>query len=202
MIDLSLDILDGVVLLTGLIAFLSWTVYLAMHARTSDPLIKEINQHFPESINTGKALLLLIAGLAVLILGAELLIMGAVNVAKAFGLSDLIIGLTIIAVGTSLPELAASIMSIIKKEADIAIGNIIGSNIFNILAVLGIPVLIHPGSFDSSVLTRDFSIMFMLSLILGVVIYKYKKFDRALGLILLSIFLAYQSWLFTHSGGV
>ncbi|NNE38598.1 MAG: calcium/sodium antiporter, partial [Gammaproteobacteria bacterium] len=116
------------------------------------------------------------------------------------GISDLVIGLTIIAVGTSLPELAASIMSIIKNEADMAIGNIIGSNIFNMLAVLSIPVLIHPDNFTNEVITRDFVIMTSLSLLLGWIIFAHKKFHRIYGFILMACFLGYQSWLFTTSG--
>ena len=197
MADLYLGRVDAIVLMVGLALFLWWTVFLARHTKPSDPLAKEINKHIPADDNVGKSVILLIAGLFVLFLGAEVLVNGAIEIAKAYGLSDLIIGLTIIAVGTSLPELAASIMSIIKKEADLAIGNIIGSNIFNMLAVLGIPVIIHPVRFEYDVLTRDFSVMFGLSLLLGFIIFAYKKFDRICGISLLLIFLGYQTWLIT-----
>ncbi|MGK0296581.1 MAG: cation:H+ antiporter [Gammaproteobacteria bacterium] len=202
MIDLNLSRLDAFILLSGLIAFIFWSIYMAKQSRAPDPLIIETEHQTPKTYSKIKSIVMLILGLITLLLGAEILVTGAINVAKAFGISDVVIGLTIIAVGTSLPELAASISSIIKNEADIAIGNIIGSNIFNIFAVLSIPVLIHPDSFVSEVLTRDVSIMFILSFILGWIIFKRKKFDRPAGLILLSIFLGYQSWLFTHSTGV
>jgi cation:H+ antiporter len=199
MLDQHLGRVDAAVLLAGLAVFLSWTVYTAKHTRKTDPLIREIQEQIPEAGSAGKSVMLLIGGLAILFLGAEILVSGAVEVAKAFGISDLVIGLTVIAVGTSLPELAASMMSVFKNEADLAIGNIIGSNIFNILAVLGIPVLIHPDSFESQVLTRDMTIMFALSLILGWIIYYHKTFNRAHGLLLLCAFLGYQSWLLASS---
>jgi cation:H+ antiporter len=201
MIDLYLSRIDALILLLGLITFIFWTIYMAKQSQEPDPLIIDIEHQIPITSSKSKSIVMLIVGLATLLLGAKILVTGAIDVAKAFGISDIVIGLTIIAVGTSLPELAASITSIIKNEADIAIGNIIGSNIFNILAVLSIPVLIHPDEFVSAVLTRDMSIMFILSLMLGWILFIRKKFDRPVGLILLSIFLGYQSWLFTHSTG-
>jgi cation:H+ antiporter len=198
MVDLHISRLDGFALLTGMAGFLAWTIYVAKNTRPTDPLIKEVKLHLPESAGAGRSVTLFLIGFAILIMGAELLVTGAVKVARAYGISDLVIGLTIIAVGTSLPELAASIMSILKKETDLAIGNIIGSNIFNMLAVLGIPVLILPVDFESVVLTRDFSVMLGLSLFLGWIIFIYKKYDRLHGIILLSVFLGYQSWLFNR----
>lgn len=133
--------------------------------------------------------------------GADLLVRGAVFIAESYGVSDLVIGLTIIAIGTSLPELAASIASILKKEADIAIGNIIGSNMFNILAVLGIPALINPDYFASEVLTRDYPAMMGLSLLLGAMIFisSKGKLVRTEGAILLACFIGYQYILFSQT---
>jgi len=130
----------------------------------------------------------------ILLVGAELLVRGAVFIAKGFGLSDLVIGLTIIAIGTSLPELAASIMSVAKKEADIAIGNIIGSNMFNMLMVLGVPVLINPTIVEAEVLTRDISVMILLTLMMGWMVFIRGRgtFDRFEGGILLICFISYQ----------
>ena len=129
------------------------------------------------------------------------MVRGAVYIAEYYGMSDLVIGLTIVAIGTSLPELAASITSIIKKEADIAIGNIIGSNMFNILAVLGIPTLINPGYFAGDVLSRDYPTMLGLTLLLGAMIFisSKGKLVRVEGAILLSCFIAYQYVLFSQS---
>ena len=113
------------------------------------------------------------------------------------GVSELIIGLTIVAIGTSLPELAASIMSALKNEHDLAIGNILGSNVFNILAVLAMPGLIMPAAIDSELLQRDFSIMILLFVLLFA-FSKYVKagrIGRIAGSILLLIYIAYNSLL-------
>jgi len=140
----------------------------------SDPLEKEFEQEIPK-ISTPKALLWFTLGLVVLIISSRGLVWGSVNIAKAAGISDLVIGLTIVAIGTSLPELAASIISALKKEHDIAIGNIIGSNMFNILVVLGIPGLISPHIIDPAVLNRDFPLMIGLSVVLFLMAYGFKK---------------------------
>jgi cation:H+ antiporter len=199
--DYSLDRLDAIILLLALAGFLAWTVYQARNPKHKDPYLEEISEHVAErEIRPWVSVLLLVGGLLILIAGAEVLVRGAVTFAQSMGISDLVIGLTIIAVGTSLPELAASIVSIIKNEADMAIGNIIGSNIFNMLDVLGIPVLIHPDGFAKEVITRDFVIMISLSLLLGWIIFTHKKFHRIYGFILLACFLGYQSWLFNASG--
>jgi cation:H+ antiporter len=115
------------------------------------------------------------------------------------GISDLVIGLTVVALGTSLPELAASVMSVIRHEHDIALGNIIGSNIFNLLAVLGLPGLINPVSIDSAVLTRDYPVLMGLTLALFVMAYGFRgpgRINRIEGAILVLAFCAYQTLLY------
>lgn len=196
MLDHYLGRVDATILLLALAGALIWLTYTSRNIPANDALAIEIELELPAQLSKRKAILLLIAGLLLLLAGAEILLMGAVAIAKSFGISDLVIGLTIIAVGTSLPELAASILSVIKNEADIAIGNIIGSNLFNMLAVLGVPVLIHPGGFGTEVLTRDFSIMLALTLLMGGIIFLRKKFNRLDGCFLLCSFIGYQSWLF------
>ena len=200
MLDLYLDRIDAAILLLGLVSFLVWTVYMAKNTKASDPIVKEIEQELPKAVSTPKSLMLLIGGLIVLFLGAKVLIDGAINVAQSYGISDLVIGLTIVAVGTSLPELAATILAIYKDEADLAIGNIIGSNIFNILAVLGFPVLINPDVFDNEVLIRDIPLMFGLSLVLGGMILIFKKINRISAIFLLTVFIGYQVHLFSLTG--
>jgi cation:H+ antiporter len=201
MLDHYLGRMDAAILLLVLAGTLFWLTYTSRHAPLNDALAVEIAQQLSAQISKGKALLLLIVGLLLLLAGAEILLLGAVEIAKSFGISDLVIGLTIIAVGTSLPELAASIISVIKNEADIAIGNIIGSNLFNMLAVLGVPVLIHPGGFGTEVLTRDFSVMLALTLLMGGIIFLRKKFNRLDGCFLLCCFVSYQIWLFLKAAG-
>ena len=125
---------------------------------------------------------------------------GAVYIAQGLGVSDLVIGLTVVAVGTSLPELASSLMAIKKGEHDIALGNIIGSNLFNTLAVVGIAALIEPMAVDPVVLTRDYTLMFGLTvalLVLGIGIKKAGRINRLEGALLLAVFFGYTGYLIT-----
>ncbi len=197
--DLDLSRADGAVLLLGLVAGITLIVYMARSVRDSDdPLISESDREYRIGMGQGRATLYLLMGLVLLLGGAELLVRGAVSVAHAFGISDLVIGLTIVAVGTSLPELATCVASIIKREADIAIGNIIGSNMFNMLAVLGVPALLRPDSFGASAIARDYPVMLGLSLLMGMMLFlnRYGRISRPEGLLLLLCFCSYQFWLF------
>lgn len=199
LIDLDLSLLDGALLLLGLIVSIVMIVHMAHRIRdTDDPLIAESDLEYKKRMPQGRAVLYLIVGLALLLGGAELLVRGAVDIAQAMGVSDLVIGLTIVAVGTSLPELAASVTSVIKREADIAIGNIIGSNMFNMLAVLGVPALLGPDRFHANVIARDFPVMLALSLLMGLMLFLNKRgrIGRPEGLLLLLCFFSYQGWLF------
>ena len=201
LLDGVLSRLDGGILILCLIAALCWIIHLARTSSASDPLASEFEHEFEEeeTISIGKSWLLLVIGLGLLLGGAELLVRGAVDIAVAFGVSDLVIGLTIVAIGTSLPELAASITSVIKNEADIAVGNIIGSNMFNMLMVLGVPALIQPAELDSDVLLRDFPVMIFLTLLMGWMVFVHGrgKFDRPEGGFLFLCFIGYQYWLFS-----
>ncbi len=202
MLDGQLSRGDAVILLVALVVSIGWIVWLAKKTAPTDPLLDEFTQELNEPADPTKiAVIKLLAGLVLLLAGADLLVRGAVFIAEHYGVSDLVIGLTIVAIGTSLPELAASIASIIKKEADIAIGNIIGSNMFNILAVLGIPALINPDSFAREVLTRDYPAMLGLSILLGIMIFVSSKgkLVRTEGALLLICFMGYQYVLFSSS---
>ena len=142
----------------------------------------------------------LVFGLILLIASSRLLVWGAVGVANSFGVSDLIIGLTIVALGTSLPELAASVMAARKGEHDIAIGNVVGSNMFNLLAVIGIAVIIAPmNSIPLEVLQRDWTIMLLLTIALFVMAYGFKgrngRINRVEGTILILCYVAYNTYL-------
>jgi cation:H+ antiporter len=172
-LDNHLGQLDGIILITGVFAMTYWMIRQAKKQR-NDPLEQEFEQEIPK-ISTAKAILWLAVGMVLLIVSSRGLVWGSVNIAKAAGISDLVIGLTIVAVGTSLPELAASVVSALKKEHDIAIGNIIGSNMFNMLVVFGIPGLISPHVIDSSILTRDFPFMIGLAIVLFLMAYGFKK---------------------------
>ena len=203
MLDGYLSRIDAALLLMALVIFISAIVWIARHSRRDDPLQAEFDRETAATATPATALLKLLGGLILLLAGAELLIRGAVYIAESFGVSELVIGLTIVAIGTSLPELAASIASIIKKEADIAIGNIIGSNMFNMLAVLGIPGLINPDYFEQAVLLRDFPAMIGLSLLLGIMVFitGTGKLLRLEGAILFLCFVGYQCILFWQVTG-
>jgi cation:H+ antiporter len=201
--DQNLSHPDAVFLLAGLVAAILSVIVLSKKSAKTDPLLSEfeseLSEKSPEKSDIGKSIFLFFLGLGLLLGGAYLLVECAVLVAKHFGLSDLVIGLTIIAIGTSLPELAASITAVKKDEADIAIGNVIGSNMFNMLAVIGIPGMIHATDFDSIVLHRDFPIMIGMTLLMGYMVFirGAGKFDRAEGSVLFLGFIAYQYWLFS-----
>jgi len=205
MIDGHLSRLDASILLVSLVITLGWIIWMAKQSSASDPLTSEFAHEFSDEAGKadplGKAFAKLLFGLIVLLIGAELLVRGGIFIAEYFGVPDLVIGLTIVAIGTSLPELAASIVSLKKGEADIAVGNIIGSNMFNMLAVLSIPALINPDSFLPEVLSRDFPAMILLSLLLGIMVFASSKgkLTRLEGGILLFCFITYQYVLFSQS---
>ncbi|MES9824224.1 MAG: calcium/sodium antiporter [Candidatus Thiodiazotropha endolucinida] len=196
--DGELNQLDGVILLVTLVAVLGWMIYTAKTG-AADPIAGEFDAEIPHDIPTQKAIVLLLAGLIFLLLSSRLLVWGASNVASALGVSDVIIGLTIVAIGTSLPELAASITSALKGEDDLAIGNVIGSNLYNLLAVLSIPGLVTPGAYSPEVLERDLPVMMVLTIFLffmGHGLGKQGRINRLEGLLLLLCFIGYQSLLF------
>ncbi len=196
-IDQHLGRIDGIILLAGLIAMILWMIQMGKKQKR-DIMEKEFEDEIPH-ITTPKAILWFSVGLVLLIVSSRGLVWGSVNIAKAAGISDLVIGLTIVAIGTSLPELAATIVSALKKEADLAIGNIIGSNMFNILAVFSIPGLMSPLTLDNAVLERDFPFMIGLSIALFIMAYGFKgegRINRYEGGLLLGAYIAYMTVLY------
>ncbi|MGD2082090.1 MAG: calcium/sodium antiporter [Chromatiales bacterium] len=202
MADTALGRVDGLILLCGLALVLTGMVRIGIRERDSDPMLAEYAAEIPEHMPPRKATFWVIAGLGILLLSSRLLVWGAVNVAAAFGVSDLVIGLTIVAVGTSLPELAAAVAAALKNEHDIAIGNVIGSNMYNLLAVLSVPALIAPGPFEPDALHRDMPMMIALTVALFVMAYGFRgpgRINRLEGAILVLIFVAYQGVLLLDS---
>ena len=199
-VDGELGLIDGYLLLAGMACFVGWMVYLGKQSKDGDPIEQEFDEEIPDPLPIGKALFWVFVGLIVLLIGARAVVWGAVSIAQSFGVSDLIIGLTIVAIGTSLPELATTIMSAKKGEDDIAIGNIIGSNMFNLLGVLGIPAVIHPTIFESSVLIRDMPVMIVLTIALYIMakgsIGKLGQINRYEGGALLTAYFSYLGLLF------
>jgi cation:H+ antiporter len=198
MLDLELSRMDATILLITLAGFIYWILRIAQRTPMTDPLTGEFEQELAQIMSLKKSVVFFLVGLILMLAGAELLVRCSVVVARSFGISDLVIGLTIIAVGTSLPELAASLMSVVKKEADIAVGNVIGSNMFNMLAVIGVPVLIHPSVIGNEALLRDFPVMIVMTLLMGWMVFMRGpgRFDRIEGGVLLLCFIFYQYWLF------
>ena len=203
LLDGTLGRLDGAILLAGMGAMLVWITRLARKAQSqSDPMNEEFAEEIPTDLGMQKAVFWLVVGALLLLVSSKILVWGAVSIAYKLGVSDLVIGLTIVALGTSLPELAASVMSAIKGEHDIAIGNIIGSNIFNLLAVLGLPGLIHPAVIDSEVLTRDYPIMFILILLMFAMAYGFRgpgRINRLEGAIMVAAYAGYQTLLYFNT---
>lgn len=199
--DHTLGRADSVLLLAGFAALLAVTVRLALQGRgavPADPMAREYRAGLPPGRHLQAALLWLAAGLVLLLVASRLLVWSAVAVAQWWGLSDLVIGLTVVAVGTSLPELAATVAAALKDQPDIAIGNVVGSNTFNTLAVIGVAGVIHPGPFDPVVLTRDFPVMIGLSLALFAMAYGFGRpgrINRVEGALLLAAYAAYVALL-------
>jgi cation:H+ antiporter len=200
LLDGTLGRLDGIILLTGMALVMTWLIRVGLTTQTAeDPMTDEYADEMPVDMGMGRAALWLIVGGLCLLGSSRLLVWGAVSIAESMGISDLVIGLTVVALGTSLPELAATVMSALKNEHDIALGNVIGSNIFNLLAVLGLPGLINPEAIDTEVLTRDFPVMVGLTLALFVMAYGFRgpgRINRFEGTLLLAGFCGYQTLLY------
>ncbi|MGF1644362.1 MAG: calcium/sodium antiporter [Thiotrichales bacterium] len=205
LIDGTLSRMDGLLLLATLFGYMGWVTHSALQQR-NDVVVAEFAEEIPEEMPLGKSVLWTIIGLLVLLASSRLLVWGAVEIATALGVSDLVIGLTIVAIGTSLPELAASITSARKGEPDLAIGNIIGSNLFNLLGVLGIPGVLSPLALPEQVNTRDYPVMLGLTIALFALAYGWGRGTPQIGrigaLMLLIVFVGYQITLFVSASPV
>ncbi len=190
---------EGVVLLAGLMAYL-WLM-VAVSKRASSRVVAEFTefQERERQAPHGESRLtdvgLVLIGLAVLAGGAHLLVTAAVYFARALGVSDLMIGLTVVAIGTSLPELATSVVAAWRREADIALGNIVGSNIFNVLAILGTTALLHPLVVEREMYGLEIPVMMALSLLLPLFGWTQLRVDRWEGAVLLSVYVGFTAWL-------
>ncbi|MFG0589261.1 calcium/sodium antiporter [Acinetobacter sp. YQ_14] len=189
---------DAIIMLLMLVLYMGWTIWQGMRNQ-SDVLSHEFDHQLQEKeVPLKTSIFQLIFGLIVLVISSRLLVWGSVEIAQAFGVSELIIGLTVVAVGTSLPELASSIAAARKGELDIAIGNVIGSNMFNTLAVVGLAGIIHPTIVPPEVLQRDMVVMGTLTLSLLLFTLSFKgqgRIGRVKGSIWLFSFVAYTCYL-------
>ncbi|MFU2058008.1 calcium/sodium antiporter [Avibacterium volantium] len=198
--DATISRLDAMILLAVFTLYMGWTIWQGTR-HSGDSLEQDISDELKEKsqMPLKTAVLWLVIGLALLMASSQLLVWGAVNIATYLGVSDLIIGLTIVAIGTSLPELAASIIAARKNELDLAVGNIIGSNLFNALAVVGIAGAISPIQATPEVFSRDMLVMIALTGLLFLFGYGFKRksgrINRVEGLALFLCYVAYNSLL-------
>lgn len=188
LLDGTLGFIEGLIFIILLIAYTVVNILLSL--KENKEIEKEFEEGLKSRLNIPLATLFIIVGLVFLFFGADLFLKGAISLAKMFNVSDAIIGLTIVAVGTSLPELFTSIVATIKKESDIAVGNVVGSNIFNILSILGISAIIVPIS-SSQISIFDLGAMLAAALILLPLSYTGFRISRLEGLLLLIGYFAY-----------
>jgi len=199
-LDGQLSRVDGALLVAGLLAFFVWVVKNSRRMGSDGLVVSEAVRDLPADITRARALTYLALGFAVLLLGAELLVSGAENLAQRFGLSDLVIGLTVVAIGTSLPELAVSVVSAFRGEPELAVGNVVGSNVFNLLAVIGAAGLVGPGPVDPGIVRFHLPVMLAFTCALLLLAYNplgKPGMGRWLGSLLLIGFFAYQGLLLT-----
>ena len=193
-LDTLLSRVDGLVLLTGLIIVMIWLTRLGFRSSESDPIKAEYEAEIPLHVNMRMAIFWLVIGLAALLVGAELLVDAAINIAQALGVTELVIGIVLVALATSLPELAVSMVSALKGEYGLALGTIVGSNIFNLLAVIGIAAVIEPAKLPQSVLSLHIFVLVAFTLALFAMTYDYDgkgHISRLEGGALLAAYLAF-----------
>jgi len=196
-LDTYLSRMDGLVMLTGLVIVMVWLTRIGMRSTANDPISRDFEAEIPTDVSMKMAIVWLIVGLGTLLVGAELLVNGAIGIATQLGVSEVVIGILVVALGTSLPELAVSLASALKGEYGLAIGNIVGSNIFNLLAVVGIAATIEPSALPPTVLSLHIFVMVAFTLVLFAMTYDYderSELSRLEGLALLAAFLAYDSY--------
>lgn len=192
MINGTLTRTDGMILIGGLLLFLASMAFRMVVSTRNDPNTEALLAEIPEGMPTQAAVTWTIIGLIVLPVSAQMLVEGAIAMAVEIGVSEAVIGLTVVALGTSLPELAAAIASALKKEDDLAIGNILGSNLFNLLGVLGIAALIHPMTIEPLLIWRDLPVMAGIFVVLAIAAYTSKRVGRGEAAVLLAAYVIYQ----------
>ena len=201
-LDTYLSRVDGLVLLTGLVIVMVWLTRLGLRSAQTDPLLVDYDAEIPKDVSTVMAVVWLAVGLGMLLVGAEFVVDGAIAIARELGVSEIVIGITLVALGTSVPELAVSIVSAIKGEFGLAIGNVVGSNIFNLLAVVGVAATIDPAPLAPSVLSLHIFVMSAFTLVLFAMTYEYDgqgRINRVEGVALLIAFVSYVTYVITQN---
>ncbi len=199
---------DGALLSICLLGYLGWMAHQGVSERReratlADPLQTEFEAEIPSDMSMPRAIGWLGVGLVALLFGSRSLVWGAVQVAESLGVPELVVGLSVVAFGTSLPEVAASVVAARKGEHDIAVGNVVGSNMFNLLGVLALPGLIDPGPVDRHVVERDVPVMVGATLLLVIFAHGFGR-ERVLrrwhGAVLVLGYLLYVGWLYVRRG--
>jgi cation:H+ antiporter len=201
-LDSYLGRVDGLVLLAGLVIVMIWLVRLGFRSSAGDPLQADFDAEIPKHMSMRVAIVWVVVGIATLLLGAHWMVDGAIDIAKILGVSEVVIGITMVALATSIPELAVSVVSAFRGEYGLAIGNIVGSNIFNLLAVIGVAATIHPAVLPPSVLSLHIFVMVAFTLVLFAMTYEYEgrgQITRVEGLALIAAYLAYQGYVVAQS---
>lgn len=201
LLDGELSRLDGGVLLGVFAAVMGWSIYQGYQGKEDSLAGDTETEMIAHPMPLKSAIIWLVVGLVLLIVSSRILVWGAVTIAQSLGISDLIIGLTIVAIGTSLPELASALAAVKKNEHDLILGNILGSGIFNTLAVVGLAAVIEPLSVAPEVLYRDWTLMFGLTLallVMGFGLTGWRKLiSRVDGALLLLVYVGYTGYLFS-----
>ncbi len=204
LIDLTLSFADGVILIVGMFVVTGFLLYIGLKT-DHDEFSDELEAEFDLDISLKRAVIYLIMGTIMLPIASKVMVNGATDIALHFGVSDMVIGLTIVALGTSLPELAATIASAMKKEHDLAIGNIVGSNMFNLLGVIGISGLISEYKLSMHFIKYDYFYMLILTVFLFLAsvyfVLKDRFISRIIGVVLLVMYVSYMVWV-SFSGGI
>ena len=201
-LDSYLSRVDGFVLMTGLLIVMVWLVRLGIRSSASDSLTADYEAEIPRDMSMRTAIIWLIVGLAALLFGAKFLVDASIDIARALGVTELVIGILLVAVATSLPELAVSLVSALKGEYGLALGNIVGSNTFNSLAVIGIAAIIGPAALPPSVLSLHIFVLVAFTLVLFAMTYDYDgkgHISRLEGAALLLAFLAYDGYVIAQT---
>lgn len=204
-LDNEISRLDGAILFTGIVAYTGWLIRSARNER------KDVLDEYDEAIDELEVevvdqpllvqVVMVLAGLGILVLGSQLLVGSATDIAEELGVSDLVIGLTVVAVGTSLPELATSFLAAYRGQRDIAIGNVVGSNLFNLMSVLGLTGIVasDPIPVSDASLRVDFPVMLAATVVLVPIIWKGFEIRRWEGIVLVLAYVAYVAFLILDS---
>ena len=206
--DGSLDIIDAIILLTLLVLYLLWAYWADSKSLviSTEALPSEVHKAVAAEITViPKSIVWIVAevvgGLVFLISGSQILLKGAIGIAGGLGVSEAVIGLTLVAVGTSLPELTISVMAALRKHADVAVGNVLGSNIFNLLGILGVSAILQPIDVKGRVVVFDQWVMLGVSMLLYLFLFTSRQLSRVEGVLLLLGYFAYLGISYTYFSG-